>query len=158
MVVGGDFPYSLIFYPLRKGDRVLGAISVQSFDKNAYTEYHVNIVKTLAHYTVIALENAQNYETMEAEVRLRTAELVKQKEEIEKTYEDTKLLSEIGKDITSQLTVERIIEVAYERINKLMDAEGFGIGIIDEQNQMLNFPGYIESGKKLPDGGYHIQN
>jgi len=158
MVVGGDFPYSLIFYPLRKGDRVLGAISVQSFDKNAYSEYHVNIVKTLAHYTVIALENAQNYETMEAEVRLRTAELVKQKEEIEKTYEDTKLLSEIGKDITSQITVERIIEVAYERINKLMDAEGFGIGIIDEQNQMLNFPGYIESGKKLPDGGYHIVN
>src|SRR5690606_30382119 len=97
MVVGGDFPYSLIFYPLRKGDRVLGAISVQSFEKNSYTDYHLNIVKTLAHYTVIALENARNYEIMEEEVKLRTLELVKQKEEIEKTYENTKLLSEIGK-------------------------------------------------------------
>ena len=156
MVVTGDFPHSLIFCPLRKGDKTLGVISLQSFEKNSYTDYHLNIVRTLAHYTVIALENSRNYEVMEAEVKLRTSEVVKQKEEIEKTYENTKVLSEIGRDITSQLSVEKIIEVAYERINKLMDAEGFGLGIYDEEENMLNFPGYIESGKKIGDGGYHL--
>lgn len=147
MVVDGDFPYSLIFYPLRNGDEVLGAISVQSFEKNAYNNYHLNIVKTLAQYTTIALENARSYEVMEEKVKHRTSE-------IRKTYENQKLLSEIGKDITSQLSVEKIIEVVYSNINQLMDAEGFGIGIFDPVSKELSFPGYIESGKKL-DGGHY---
>ena len=144
MVVGGDFPYSLIFYPLRKGDKVLGAISVQSFEKNAYSEYHLNIVKTLAHYAVIALENARNYELMEEAVRERTAELVSQKEEVLRSYENTKLISEIGRDITSELSVEKINALVYSRINQLMPAEGFGIGIYDERVNKLFYPGYIE--------------
>lgn len=156
VVVDGDFPYSLIFYPLRKGDEVKGVISVQSFERNAYEERDLNIVKTLAHYTVIALDNARNYEIMEAAVAERTAEVVKQKEEIEKTFEDTKLLSKIGRDITSQLTVERIIETVYAEINKLMDAEGFGIGIFDTSEETISFPGYIESGERLTGGTYQL--
>ncbi|MBK7129388.1 MAG: GAF domain-containing protein [Crocinitomicaceae bacterium] len=144
MLVGGDFPYSLIFYPLRKGDKVLGAISVQSFEKNAYSEYHLNIVKTLAHYTVIALENARNYEVMEEAVRERTAELVSQKEEVSRSYENTKLISEIGRDITSELSVEKINALVYSRINQLMPADGFGIGIYDDRVNKLFYPGYIE--------------
>ena len=83
IVVTGEFPQSLIFYPLRKGKRVIGLITVQSLQKNAYTKYHLNILKTLGHYTVIALENARHYEIMEAEVKKRTREVVLQKEIIE---------------------------------------------------------------------------
>ncbi|MBL7897769.1 MAG: GAF domain-containing protein, partial [Crocinitomicaceae bacterium] len=150
-VVAGEFTHSMIFCPLRKGDEVLGVISLQSFEKNAYTDYHLNIVRTLAHYTVIALENSLHYERMEAQVKLRTQEVVKQKEEIEKTYEDAKLLSEIGRQITSQLSIEKINEVVYQRINKLMHAEGFGIGIFEEANNRLVYPGYIEKGEILEE-------
>ncbi|MEZ4924261.1 MAG: GAF domain-containing protein [Crocinitomicaceae bacterium] len=149
MVVDGDFPYSLIFYPLRDGNEVLGCISVQCFSKNAYTNYHLTIVKTLAQYTTIALQNARRYEVMEAQVKERTSEIVK-------TYENTKLLSEIGKNITSQLSVEHIIEIAYNNINQLMDAEGFGIGFYLEDEGALDFPGYIESGEKLKGGYYKL--
>ncbi|MBK9191870.1 MAG: GAF domain-containing protein [Crocinitomicaceae bacterium] len=150
-VLAGGAPESMIFYPLRKGDKVLGVISLQAFAKNAYTDYHLNIVRTLAHYTVIALENSRHYEVMEEEVRVRTQEVVKQKEEIEKTYEDAKLLSEIGRHITSQLSIEQINEVVYQRINKLMHAEGFGIGIFEETNNQLVYPGYIENGEILEE-------
>lgn len=156
MVVGGDFPYSLIFYPLRKGDRVLGAISVQSFSKNAYSDYDVNIVKTLAHYTVIALENAQNYETMESEVRLRTAELVQQKEEVQKSYENTKLLSEIGKGIATELSIPDIISKVYHNVNNLMDATIFGIGIYRAATEDLYFSGVMEKNARLDDYWYSI--
>jgi len=148
IIPAGDFPHSLIFCPMRKGDKVLGVISLQSFEKNAYTDYHLNIVRTLAHYAVIALENSRHFETMEEEVKVRTKEVVKQKEEIEKSYENTKLLSEIGRDITSQLSVEKINEVVYARINDLMDADGFGIGIYDDAGTLV-YPGYIESDEIL---------
>ena len=34
-------PQSLIYLPLITKDRVLGVITVQSFEKNAYTERHL---------------------------------------------------------------------------------------------------------------------
>ena len=68
-VVQGDFPYSLLFQPLVLGDEIYGVISVQSFEKNAYTQHHVEMLKTLASYTVIALENAKKHEELQNKVR-----------------------------------------------------------------------------------------
>ncbi len=60
-VVVGEFPESVIAIPLLVGERVLGVVSVQSFEKNAYTNQHFEIMKTLASYTAIALDNASSY-------------------------------------------------------------------------------------------------
>jgi transcriptional regulator with GAF, ATPase, and Fis domain len=155
-VVTGDMPHSLIFYPMILGDRVLGVITVQSFERNAYKPHHIDILKTLGTYTAIAFENANLFETLEERVNERTNELTKQKEEIEKTYTNTKILSEIGNDITSLLSIEKINEVVYEKVNKLMDAEGFGIGIYNEAENTLSFPGYIESGSRLDGSVYDL--
>ncbi len=149
--VAGDVPQSSIWIPLTTKDKkAFGIITIQSFEKNKYTEYHLNIVRSLAIFTSIALENALLYEDVEQKVKERTAEVVKQKEEIEMTYENVKLLSEIGQQITSCLTVEKIIETAYENINVLMDASVFWIGIHNEKKKKLDFVGGIEKGEKLP--------
>ncbi|MFT4601762.1 MAG: transcriptional regulator with GAF, ATPase, and Fis domain [Arenicella sp.] len=147
--VDSKMPTSLIFYPLRSKGEVLGVISIQSFEKNAYSSYDLTNVQALAQYTAIALENSRSFEVIEATVAERT-------KEITKTYENSKLLSQIGRAITSQLSVEEIIKVAYESINELMDAEGFGIGIHDEKNKILSFPGYMESGKLLEGAEYDL--
>ena len=149
VVIDGDLPSSLIFYPLVADDNVIGVISVQSFEMNAYSSYHLTIVKTLAQYTVLALQNAKRYEEMEEKVKERTSEITK-------TYENIKLLSEIGKDITSQLSVEAIIKTAYDTINEVMEAEGFGIGVYIEDENAIDFPGYIESGEQLKGGYYKL--
>jgi transcriptional regulator with GAF, ATPase, and Fis domain len=151
MPIAGDMPESSIWLPLiSKDKKSLGVITIQSFSKNAYTEYHLDIVRNLAVFTSIALENALMYESVELKVIQRTTEVVKQKEEIEKTYENVKLLSEIGQQITSCLSVEKIIETAYESINKLMEASVFWIGIYQEKDQCIHFPGGIEKGEKVP--------
>jgi signal transduction histidine kinase len=43
-------------------DRVIGVLSSQSFKKNAYTQYHFDILNNLAAYAAIALDNANAYE------------------------------------------------------------------------------------------------
>jgi len=63
-VVVGDVPKSVIAIPLLLGERVLGVVSVQSFEKDAYTSQHLEIMKTLASYTAIALDNASSYSTI----------------------------------------------------------------------------------------------
>jgi transcriptional regulator with GAF, ATPase, and Fis domain len=155
-VVSGEMPYSMIFYPILMGDKVLGCVSVQSFTKHAYTDYHLDILKTLATYTAIAIENANLFELMEEKVAERTLEVVKQKEEIERTYKSTKLLGTIGNDITSTLSVNDIIDKVYANLNTLMDASVLGIGIYDENKKEMLFPGSIEKGKKLPAHSYFL--
>ncbi len=54
-------PQSLIYLPLLAQERVLGVITVQSYEKNAYTEYQLNLLQNLAAYTTIALDNADAY-------------------------------------------------------------------------------------------------
>ncbi len=157
-VVAGKMPYSMIFYPILIGEKVLGCISVQSFEKNAYTDYHLDILKTLATYAGIAMENANLFEVMEEKVAERTLEVVKQKEEIENTYKSTKLLSTIGNDITSTLSINDIIDKVYANLNTLMDASVLGIGIYNETERGMFFPGSIEKGKKLPAHSYSIEN
>ncbi len=162
-VVSGDFPYSLIFQPLMKGDDIIGVITVQSFEKNAYDPYHVEVLKTLASYTTIALENAKMYEVLDEKVKERTKELSEQNkvieqnaEELKKKSEDVILLSELGKKITSLLSINDINRAIYDSLNRVMDTPSFGIGIFDEEKETISFPGYIEKGKVLTGGSYHV--
>lgn len=150
VVPSGEMPDSLIFSPIQLGDKVLGVITVQSFYKHAYTAYHVDILKTLGTYTAIALENADMYERLEKMVVERTAEVVQQKEEIEKSYKNTQLLSEIGKEISSTLSVDDIIAKVYRHVNAIMDANAFGIGIFREEEHDIYFSGAMENGERLP--------
>ena len=57
----GKSPASVIYMPLIQQDRTIGVITTQSFTKNAYTEYHVNLLRNLANYAAIALDNASAY-------------------------------------------------------------------------------------------------
>jgi signal transduction histidine kinase/ligand-binding sensor domain-containing protein len=100
---------------------------------------------------------------LEGLVREKTLEVVnknqlleQQKEEIQvqadnlqKSYNNLERLSEIGKIITSQLTVEKIVDAAYDSINELMDATVFGIGIINETNNSIDFYGVKEKGETI---------
>ncbi len=59
--VAGENPESILYLPLVFKDKVIGVITAQSFNKNAYTEYHLHILRNLAAYTAIALDNAEAY-------------------------------------------------------------------------------------------------
>jgi len=147
----GEIVAALIYIPLYSKGTCLGVISVQSFQKNTYTEYHLDLLKNIGNYVGIAIENARLYGKMESEITTRTQETIDQKNKIEKTYESLSTLSNIGKDITSSLSVEEIIEKTYDNVNKVMDAAAFAIGVYNKAHHHLAFNGAIENGNKLPD-------
>ena len=131
----GKVTNALIYIPLYSKKKILGVISVQSFEKNSYNQYNLDLLKNIGNYIGIAIENARNYENLEKEVKERT-------KEVEKTYQDVKLLNEIGQKITSCLSVEEIIDETYDQINKIMDANTFTIGLLDEKKTLPNFSRY----------------
>lgn len=164
--VGGDFQpmagvntNSIIYLPLNdKTGHTLGVITIQSFKKNAYNDYHLSMLRNLAIYTGIALENALLYHSLEEKVMQRTEQVVKQKEEVEKSYQNIQLLSKIGFDVTASLSTDTIIEVVYENINKIMDATAFAVGIIQEKTSKIEFRGGMEKGEKLPNFSHSLDD
>jgi signal transduction histidine kinase len=86
-------PSSIIYLPLISQDRILGVITIQSFQKNAYTDYHLNILQNLASYTSIALDNADAYDQLNETVNKLNATLNDLKSTQEKLVVQEKLAS-----------------------------------------------------------------
>ncbi len=57
---------SIIYLPLIYKEKSIGVITAQSFIKNAYNDYHLNILRSLATYTAVALDNADAYRTLKS--------------------------------------------------------------------------------------------
>ncbi|MFN7914411.1 MAG: ATP-binding protein [Vicinamibacterales bacterium] len=70
---------SMIYLPLVSKERVLGVVTIQSFEPNAYTERHLNMMQSLAAFTAIALDNASAYR-----------QLNEQEHEIRRLFEEAK--------------------------------------------------------------------
>jgi signal transduction histidine kinase/CheY-like chemotaxis protein len=155
-----EVPRSLIYLPLMVKERVVGIITVQSFSISSYTEYHLNTLQNIAIYVATALENAKTYKEIEEKkeeiekkkseleirVKERTEQLRVQKDELEETFSKLKLLTEIGKEISSTLNLDTILNTIYENINNLMDATVFGIGIYHPEEEIIDYRLAIENG------------
>jgi signal transduction histidine kinase len=112
-------PHSLIYIPLMVKEMVIGLISVQSYHKNAYTPYHLNILRTLASYTSAALYNAKSYESLQHalnELKLTQEQLVQS----EKMASLGELTAGIAHEIQNPLNfVNNFSEVNSELIDEL---------------------------------------
>ena len=86
-----------------------------------------------------ALEATVNERTQE--IRAQAAEIAAQKDSIE-------LLSEIGKEITASLDLNAILFKLYERVNQIVDASIFGVGLYRPEQQLIEYSLAIENGKR----------
>jgi len=84
------------------------------------------------------------------EIDDKAQELSVQKDNLQQSYNNVEQLSEIGRKITSSLSVEKIIATVYDNVNLLMDASVFGIGIYNDDRKRIEFPATFEDGKALP--------
>lgn len=93
---------SLLFAPLQIGDRVMGAMTVQSLIARAYGERERLIFRTLCAYGAIALDNANAYRQVAATLKTLSAtqaQLVEKNLELERAY---RALEDVS--LTDQLT------------------------------------------------------
>jgi PAS domain S-box-containing protein len=148
--VEGEEPSSIIYVPLVSKWKTIGVLSVQSFRDHAYGQIEMDMVRSLAIYIAIAIENAGLYENMEERVVERTQEVTKQKEQLQANYENIKLLSELGVQISSSLEFEDIFESLHESVSELMDAEIFGVRLYHKDKNEIEYKYEFESGERDP--------
>ena len=135
-------PLSLIYLPLVRQGRVLGIITTQSFRKQAYTEYHLNLLQNLAAYTSIALDNAAAYRQLneqEREIRQRAAELA--------------TIDNISRDLASELDLATLIPKVGEQVRQVFNAQIAYLALLDKATGTIHFRyGYGDEFAPVPFG------
>lgn len=85
---------------------------------------------------------------LEATVSARTQEIRAQATEISAQKESIELLSEIGREITASLDLNTILFKLYERVNQIVDASIFGVGLYRPEKHLIEYSLAIENGKR----------
>ena len=85
---------------------------------------------------------------LETTVSERTEEIRAQAAEIEAQKESIELLNEIGKEITASLDLNTILFKLYERVNQIVDASIFGVGLYHSEKHLIEYSLAIENGKR----------
>lgn len=85
---------------------------------------------------------------LEDTVRMRTGELESQATEIAAQKESIEMLSEIGREITASLDLNTILFKLYERVNQIVDAPIFGVGLYRPEQRLIQYTLAIENGKR----------
>ena len=150
-----DIPRSMLAMTVAIKGRLEGILVFDNMnDGEAFSTADVHRLTRFREHAVAAVSKAR---TLVA-VQEKTDELQQQNEKLEQANENVELLSRIGRDITSKLSIDAIIGTVYENVNALMDAAVFGIGIINEEQYRIEFPATKENGLTLPPFSYQLDD
>ena len=118
--------------PLIHHGEFLGEINLDSTEPNTFTEEDADLVQALASQVAAALHNVRQFEDEQRRA---------------KHYE---ALSDVSQAI-SQLELRSVLEVVYRKIESLMDASTFFIGLYDEEAGQVRLVGAYDHGQPSPD-------
>ncbi len=106
-----------------------------------------------------ANDELENYSrTLEQKVESRTAELKERNAELANAMQNLKTLDLIGREITSTLRLEAIFATVYESVNRLLDATGFSIMALNDEEHTIECRLAIEKGERLPAFAYSMDD
>lgn len=92
-------------------------------------------------------ENLKKYYELKEQL-LSEEQLKAQNYKLEQAYLNTKVLSEIGQEIIASLELEKVLFTIYDKVNKLMDATVFGIGLYLPEEHAIEYKLSVAKGQK----------
>jgi GAF domain-containing protein len=105
---------SVMYTPLRTGQNVIGVLSVQSYQYDAYNETDLSLLVSIANYVAVALESARLFEQTRARAR------------------QERFLREISERVHTAVDAESVLRTAAREINRSLGLET--VVYLDAQN------------------------
>ena len=127
----GEVAQCWLGVPMLEGERMRGVIAVQSIKReHVFDEQHRDLLLSIASQTAISLQNASLFQ----QTQEQNSELA--------------ILNEMGRELSSQFTLEGITEVVYEYTGRLMDVTDFFVAVYHPESEEISFPLVYFDGKR----------
>lgn len=97
---------------------------------------------------VQAKKNSDIYKLKNVELKQKSMEIEQKARELEDSFKNIEIISTIGQKITATLDIELVLNIIYENIIHLMDANIFGISLYDEKTGVIDYKMYVENSER----------
>jgi GAF domain-containing protein/CheY-like chemotaxis protein len=135
-----DRTESYLGVPIIAGDRILGVVSVQSYEKNVFNEDHVRLLQGLSSSMGVAISNAHLFDETQRLLKMmeaRNAELA--------------FVNGVQEVLVSNVQMQEIYDQIGDKIHEIFDAQVVDIGLFNPDDNLLHFPYAIERNVRFPD-------
>jgi GAF domain-containing protein/CheY-like chemotaxis protein/anti-sigma regulatory factor (Ser/Thr protein kinase) len=138
-----DKNQSYLGVPILAGDRVIGLMTIQSYQQHAFTQDDLRLMQTLANAMSVSLENARLFD--------ETQRLLKETEE---RNAELAIINSVQQGLARQLDFQGIIDMVGEKVRNIFRADTVNIAMYDvDRDWSLNVY-YVDRGERVywPDG------
>ncbi len=133
-----DQTESYLGVPIIAGDKTLGVVSVQSYQKTAFNESHVHLLQGLSTSMGVAIANARLFDETQRLLKLtedRAAELA--------------ILNSVGEAMSRSLNMETVIRLVGDRVREAFGTEVSEILLHDSKTDLIHVPYAYYRGYKV---------
>ena len=136
----GEETQSALVVPMRIEDRTIGVISVQSLLPNAYGERERDLLAAIAEQAAIAVENSQHLSSSEQRAR------------------ELKLLAEVSRALTTQLSLHELCKTVCREARRVMDAPVFMVALRIDDTDRMRVEYCAQEENELTFADYSLEN
>jgi signal transduction histidine kinase len=119
--------HSVLIVPMFRQHKVIGSITLTHRAVGAFTNAHVELLKTFADQAVIAIENVRLFKELEARTR-----------ELTRSVSELMALGAVSEALSSTLDVDIVLDTIVTRANDLIGADGCTIFEYDEAAEQFH--------------------
>ena len=132
VIPGTDASKSSISVPIISGDRMLGSIQLENYEREyAFGETEVRLLTTIAASLGTALENARLFKAEQE----RVAELA--------------IINEVQQGLASELDFQAIVDLVGEKLREVLDTPDLAINWYDDKSNLIHYMYIFEHAKRL---------
>ena len=124
---------SLLYVPLNSEQKVIGALSVQSYQLNAYTSEHVSLLTRIANQLGVAVQNIRLFE------------------QIQQNAGQLAALNALGQAVSQQIEIEQVLLVTYQQLQPLAPVDAFFAALYDRDSNTVSFPIMYDEGQRYTE-------
>ncbi len=121
--------------PIIIHDSVIGFLNVDSFTKDFYSKAQVDVLNTFAKHAAIAIDNAQLHEQVQNHAQDLRKRVKKATREINRRADELESLYRIGKDITSTLELDGMLQIIADYAAEIVEADGSIVQLINPESK-----------------------
>ena len=140
-IPGTDQSKSLVFVPIISGDRVLGTVTIENYEReDAFGESELRLLTTIAASLGTALENARLFD--------ETQRLLK---ETEQRAQELAIINSVQEGLASKLDMQAIYDLIGDKIRDMFNAQSILISSFDHDKQVSRLEYGFEAGQRVYD-------
>ncbi len=132
-------PHSIIAVPMLSGGKVIGALSAQSYQFNAYTENDQQILSTLANQATVAIQNSRLFAETQKLAATLEQRVVERTAELEREQRSTETLLRILTEVSASLDLDRALSRTLALLNDAIGAEQGTIMLVHPEDNLLHY-------------------